>query len=158
TGAVLLFNIANQTVINLGAAPRDVVSTSTMSLDFLQPLLRGAGRAVTLEPLTLAERELLYAIRIFARFRKEFFVSLAGGGGGCISGGSFVPSGVVSISTVSPTAGFGSSGITPGIPQGIPIVGARLFVTPGPSGQLNLTPAIPPSPAGYLGTLLEYAQ
>jgi len=41
--------------------------------------LRGGGFAVTLEPLTQAERNLLYAIRSYARFRKIYYVYLAGG-------------------------------------------------------------------------------
>src|SRR5262249_40234629 len=81
TGATLLFNIANQTVVELtGTHPRHTTSVSTLTLDFLQPLLRGGGRAVTLEPLTQAERSLLYQIRNFARFRETFYVATAGGG------------------------------------------------------------------------------
>ena len=54
-------------IYNLGNNPSTTVST--LSLDVIQPLLRGAGWAVTLEPLTQAERNLLYAVRDFARFR-----------------------------------------------------------------------------------------
>ena len=157
TGALLLLNFANQTIIDFSRDPK-TISQSTASLDLLQPFLRGGGKAVTLEPLTQAERNLLYGIRTYARFRKEFFVSIAGGGGGSITGGSFVPSGVVTISTVSPTAGLGSSGLTPGILAGIPLAGTTPQVTPGTAGRLNLNAAIPPSAAGYLGTLLQYAQ
>src|SRR5262249_27761065 len=96
TGALLLFRFANDTVVNLsGSAQHRTFSVTTISLDFIQPLLRGGGKAVTLEPLTQAERNLLYQIRSYARFRKEFFVSIAGGGGGSISGGVFVPTGVI---------------------------------------------------------------
>ncbi len=80
TGALLLFRFANQTVIDLtGNFPRDTVSTSTALLELTQPLLQGGGRAVTLEPLTQVERNLLYEIRDYAHFRKQFFVFLAGG-------------------------------------------------------------------------------
>ena len=42
------------------------------------PLLRGAGRtANTVETRLQAERDLVYAIRAFERFRREFFVDLA---------------------------------------------------------------------------------
>jgi len=79
TGGLLLMQVANETVINLtGAGPR-TFSQSTAFLDLIQPLLRGGGRAVTLEPLTQAERNLLYELRDFARFHKEFFLSLAAG-------------------------------------------------------------------------------
>src|SRR5262249_4447211 len=44
-----------------------------------QPLLRGGGFAVTLEPLTQAERNLLYAIRNYARFRKIHYTAIATG-------------------------------------------------------------------------------
>jgi hypothetical protein len=157
TGALLLLDFANQTVIDFVHFPR-TISESTASLDLIQPLLQGGGKAVTLEPLTQAERNLLYEIRTYARFRKEFYVSIAGGGGGSITGGSFVPSGVVTISTVSPTSGLGSSGLFPGQNPTVQTNGNNLRVTPGQSGRLNLQPAIPPAAAGYLGTLLQFAQ
>jgi outer membrane protein TolC len=157
TGALLLLNFANQTVIDFTRDPK-TISESTASLDLIQPFLRGGGKAVTLEPLTQAERNLLYNIRTYARFRKEFFVSIAGGGGGSITGGSFVPSGVVTVTTVSPTAGLGSSGLFPGQISAVQTNGNTLIVSPGQSGRLNLNPAIPPTAAGYLGTLLQYAQ
>src|SRR5262245_29049065 len=81
TGATLLLNLANQTVVELtGTHPKHTTSVSTLTLDLLQPLLRGGGRAVTLEPLTQAERNLVYQIRNFARFREGFYVAVAGGG------------------------------------------------------------------------------
>ncbi len=157
TGALLLFRIANSTVVEM-AGEGGTVSLTNLSLDLFQPLLRGGGRAVTLEPLTQVERNLLYQIRTYARFRKEFFVSIAGGSGGSISGGVFVPTGVIAPSTFSPSAGFGSSGIVPGlVPLGL-IDSGILPVTPGPAGRLNLAQAIPAPVAGYLGTLLEYTQ
>src|SRR5262249_22579145 len=53
---------------------------SQLPLSFVQPLLRGGGRAVTLEPLTQAERNLLYQVRTFTRFRQEFFTAMMVGG------------------------------------------------------------------------------
>ncbi|MEQ1826371.1 MAG: TolC family protein [Pirellula sp.] len=41
---------------------------------FTQPLLRGAFRHVRLENLTQAERDLLYDVRNFARFRRRFYL------------------------------------------------------------------------------------
>jgi outer membrane protein TolC len=90
TGALLLFSWANRTVIELTGAGPHTISVSTLNLDLVQPLLQGAGKAVTLEPLTLAERNLLYEIRDYARFRKEFFVNIAAGGN--ITGGAGAPS------------------------------------------------------------------
>ena len=43
---------------------------------FTQPLLRGAFRHVRLENLTQAERDLLYQVRDFARFRRQFYVNI----------------------------------------------------------------------------------
>src|SRR5262249_26967172 len=89
TGALLLFRIANQTIIEMSGPGRRTTSQSSLSLDLVQPLLRGGGRAVTLEPLTQVERDLLYEIRDYSHFRKEFFVAIAGGGE--FSGGTIVP-------------------------------------------------------------------
>lgn len=80
TGAELLVRLANQVVIDLSNGRPDT-SISTFALTFTQPLLQGAGFAVTLEALTQAERTLLYAIRSYARFRRIFFFAIAGGGG-----------------------------------------------------------------------------
>lgn len=46
---------------------------------FTQPLLRGAFRHVRLENLTQAERDLLYSVRDFARFRRTFYVDIVSG-------------------------------------------------------------------------------
>ena len=50
---------------------------STLSGTFVQPLLRGRGRDVTMEFLTQAERSVLYELRDFTRFRKTFAVRVA---------------------------------------------------------------------------------
>ena len=41
------------------------------------PLLRGAGRHIAREPLTQAEREMLYAVFDYERFKREFVVDIA---------------------------------------------------------------------------------
>ncbi|MEM7146028.1 MAG: TolC family protein [Verrucomicrobiota bacterium] len=56
---------------------RSVVTRSEFLGTLTQPLLRGAGYRATMENLTQAERNLLYAIRDFSRFRKEFSVQIA---------------------------------------------------------------------------------
>jgi hypothetical protein len=76
TGALLSFDFANTTVWNF-LAPKHTTSVSTISLDFVQPLLQGGGKAVNLEPLTEAERTLFYSIRSYARFREQFYVNIA---------------------------------------------------------------------------------
>ena len=49
---------------------------SVLSATIMQPLLRGYGREVVQENLTQAERNVLYQIRSFNRFRKTFVVSI----------------------------------------------------------------------------------
>lgn len=50
--------------------------SSVLSGSFSQPLLRGAGRDVNTEFLTQSERNVLYELRSFTRFRKSFAVSV----------------------------------------------------------------------------------
>jgi len=50
--------------------------TSAITATFTQPLLRGAGAKVAAERLTQAERDLLYALRDFTQFRKDFTVDI----------------------------------------------------------------------------------
>ena len=54
-----------------------VLTSSRLSATLSQPLLRGAGYRVTLENLTQAERDLLYALRNYTVFRKDFAVQIA---------------------------------------------------------------------------------
>jgi outer membrane protein TolC len=49
---------------------------SILSATVTQPLLRGSDRKVILENLTQAERDTLYQVRFFNRFRKTFVVSV----------------------------------------------------------------------------------
>ncbi len=49
---------------------------SILSVTIAQPLLRGSDRRVVLETLTQAERDTLYQVRAFNRFRKAFVVSV----------------------------------------------------------------------------------
>ncbi len=50
---------------------------SDFGLSITQPLLRGSSRAIVEEPLTQAERDLVYAVRDFERFRGTFAVDIA---------------------------------------------------------------------------------
>ncbi|MCK5944112.1 MAG: TolC family protein [Planctomycetes bacterium] len=50
--------------------------SSILNLTVTQPLLRGAGRHIAREPLTQAERNVIYAIRDFERFRSQFAIDL----------------------------------------------------------------------------------
>jgi hypothetical protein len=156
TGALLLLNFSNQTVFEF-LNPKKTTSVSTLDFRAIQPLLRGGGKAVTLEALTQAERSLLYQIRSFARFRKELYVAVASANGGSISGGSFQPTGVLS-SGGGAGFGIGSSGITPGVIP--PILTSITGPIVGPSfpGTINLGGGITSPPAGYLNTMLQKIQ
>ncbi|MDA7525084.1 TolC family protein [Verrucomicrobia bacterium] len=52
------------------------ITSSALGASFTQPFLRGAGYRIAIENLTQAERNLLYALRDFTRFRKEFTVDI----------------------------------------------------------------------------------
>lgn len=52
-------------------------AVSNLSLSITQPLLSGAGRAIVMEPLTQAERSVVYAVRRYERFRRTFGVQVA---------------------------------------------------------------------------------
>lgn len=60
----------------LSGDPRAVVS-SQLAATFSRPLLRDAGFKTDIENLTQAERDLLYGLRDFVRFRKDFSVQVA---------------------------------------------------------------------------------
>ena len=62
----------------LTGAP-DTSLGSVLSASVTQPLLRGSTKNVVQENLTQAERNVLYQIRTFARYRKQFVVSIANG-------------------------------------------------------------------------------
>lgn len=78
TGALLLVQMANRLVVELGHGRPDV-SLSNLTMEITQPLLQGGGYAFTMENLTQTERNLLYALRSYARFRKVHYTYLAGG-------------------------------------------------------------------------------
>jgi len=75
-GAQISLGIALDWVRLLTANPSTSM-TSFLSASATQPLLRGGGREVVQENLTQAERDVLYQIRSFNRYRKEFVVSIA---------------------------------------------------------------------------------
>ena len=58
---------------------------SNIGVDLVQPLLRNAGRNIRLENLTQAERNVLYAARDFARFRKQFYFDVTSGNVGYLA-------------------------------------------------------------------------
>jgi outer membrane protein TolC len=52
-------------------------AVSSLSLNITQPILRGFGSDVVKEPLTQAERDVLYQARAYERFRRTFAVDVA---------------------------------------------------------------------------------
>jgi hypothetical protein len=80
-GGQLLVDFANSWVFSFNGRGSQSM-TSTLTFNLIQPLLRGFGRRVTLEPLTQSERSTLYAVRDFARFRKQLYVNITTGGRG----------------------------------------------------------------------------
>ncbi len=54
----------------------DAKHTITGTASFTQPLLRGAGKSIAWEPLTLAERGLIYQARAFEIYRQDFTISI----------------------------------------------------------------------------------
>lgn len=152
TGALVLFNFANQTVYNLGKNP--TTSVSTINFDAIQPFLAGGGRAVALEPLTQAERDLVYAIRQFYRFRQEYYAFFAVG-----QVTTFIPgvgAGVVSLlpSTVGQPAPFIPNAFS------LPLVAnpATVQVPPQPALGPILNSGVLITPQGYLSAILERSQ
>lgn len=50
---------------------------STAGISITQPLLQGFGRRIVIEPLTQAQRNLLYEVRSYERFRRTFAFDVA---------------------------------------------------------------------------------
>ena len=67
--------IANDVLRYYTGNPRPT-ATSTLSVNLLQPLLRGAGAAIVAENLTQAERNLVYEIRAYSHFQNTFAVEV----------------------------------------------------------------------------------
>lgn len=83
-GLERLFGTGATIVADLGASLFRLLSTgdgwdalSNIGLSVTQPLLRGAARTVVREPLTQAERDLVYAVRDYERFRRTLAVDVA---------------------------------------------------------------------------------
>ncbi len=51
-------------------------AVSAFSVNLVQPLLRGAGKTVAAERLTQAERNVIYAVRTFSQYQRQFKVDV----------------------------------------------------------------------------------
>ena len=76
TGAQVTLALTGELVKFLSSDPRQSAA-SALSLAIRQPLWQDGGRRATLEGLVQAERDMIYELRSFVRFRREFFVSVA---------------------------------------------------------------------------------
>ncbi|UCF15562.1 MAG: TolC family protein [Phycisphaerales bacterium] len=76
-GAQIGANVAVDWARFLTGDPRSSLG-SVLTATVSQPLLRGRGRKIVQENLTQAERNALYQLRAFARYRKTFVVSIVG--------------------------------------------------------------------------------
>ncbi|MCY2962835.1 MAG: TolC family protein, partial [Planctomycetota bacterium] len=79
-GGQWLVGLANSTLWFWADGKGTDATTSTLSYSLIQPLLAGAGKRIVLENLTQSERNMLYAVRDFARYRMGFFTQIAVGG------------------------------------------------------------------------------
>ncbi|MFO0983427.1 MAG: TolC family protein [Planctomycetota bacterium] len=77
--------LSHTTLANEGSSTGDEGFATDVSLNLTQPLLRGAGYQVSHEPLTQAERDLVYAIRDFELFREQFTITIANSYWGLVS-------------------------------------------------------------------------
>jgi outer membrane protein TolC len=109
-GATIVANLANRLAIDLSNG-NPTIGLSNLTLQITQPLLQGGGWAVTLEPLTQAERTLVYGVRSYARFRKNFYVYIAGGAD--LGNGVFGYDGLGGFGGVGGTIGSPSQGYLP---------------------------------------------
>jgi outer membrane protein TolC len=75
-GAQIGINLSSDFLRNLTGDPSRTAA-SILAVKIIQPLWRGAGRAVVTENLTQSERDVIYSVRSFARFQRTFAVSIA---------------------------------------------------------------------------------
>ncbi len=116
TAGELVVGVANSAVWTF-AGPDTHATGSLINLNLVQPLLRGAGRDVALEQLTIVERNLLANLRAFQRYRHGFFTQVAVGESGVTGpsrrGGFFGGTGLTGF-TGQGSGGLGGVGTATG--------------------------------------------
>ena len=122
-GADLIVGFANSLTWQF-AGPDTQSATTLLDFSLIQPLLRGGGRDVIMERLTLAERTLLYNVRAFERYRTGFYTTVTVGraaepgptrrgglfGGAGLQGFTGLGGGFGTVGTVQNNAGGGFGG------------------------------------------------
>ncbi len=135
------------------------VSGSLINFSLVQPLLRGAGRNIALETLTITERTLLANMRSFEFYRQGFYTQIAIGENnvagpqrrGGFSGGAglagFSGLGSSGFGGVGDATGFGRNGNTGNQNGGAGGIGGS-GLAGGGAGQVG----------GFIGLLQQYQQ
>lgn len=112
TGGQILVGFANSFVWQFSGEDTNFAA-SLANFSIVQPLLRGGGRAVALEQLTIAERSLLANLRALSQYRQGFYTSIAMGQNGASGpqrrGGFFGGTGLTGF-TGQGSGGFGGVG------------------------------------------------
>ena len=158
TAGELVVGFANSVVWQF-SGDSSTVSGSLINFSLVQPLLRGAGRNIALETLTIAERTLLANVRSFEFYRMGFYTQVAIGENnvvgpsrrGGFSGGSglsgFSGLGTGGFGGVGDATGFGRNGNT-GNANGGGAGGAGSGFAGGGAGQVG----------GFIGLLQQFQQ
>jgi outer membrane protein TolC len=74
-GGQVALNLGTDFLRYLTGDPQESLG-SLLSLNFLQPIFRGAGRRIAQENLTQSERDVVYAIRSFLHYQRTFSVAI----------------------------------------------------------------------------------
>ena len=80
SGATALVNFANSLMWQL-SGPDSFGTNTLLDVNIVQPLLRQGGKDRVLERLTRSERQLLYQVRSYQRYRKGFYMDITTGQG-----------------------------------------------------------------------------
>ena len=130
-GGQLIVNAANSIVWQF-SGNQTTVNTNLLNFAFSQPLLQFAGRPRIMETLTRSERNLLFNVRQYERYRQGFYIGLATGNAsnsslqraGGIVGGSGLTGftgvgvggfgGIGAVSSFAGAAAAGGGAIAPG--------------------------------------------
>ncbi|WP_010585634.1 hypothetical protein [Schlesneria paludicola] len=140
TGTTLMVGALNSVVWQFSGG-QTTVNSSLLNFAVSQPLLQYAGRPYILERLTRVERNLLWNVRQYERYRQGFYLQVVTGASSATGlqriGGLFGGSGLNNFSGVG-SGGFGG-------------IGAITTLTSGSSaGNAGIAPGIA---GGYLGFL-----
>lgn len=120
TAGELLVGFANSFVWEFTGGDSNF-TTSFLNFSLVQPLLRGAGRDIALEQLTIVERGLLANVRALTRYRRGFYTNVAIGNLGVAGpsrrGGFFGGTGLTGF-TGQGAGGLGGVGAATGFGRG----------------------------------------